>query len=297
MVSTPTRKSNAPVVQAPPEPDIVWEKLPEDFILPDDPVDNINQPALAAALTESLSLGGYLADTAITTTNYGICVKYKGKTAVKAPDWCWVPSISVDKSEVERSYTPVLEGDLPLVVIEFLSETEGGEYSIKSSYPPGKLFFYEQILKVENYIIFSLKTGEIDYYRLSEEGRYEPQAPDANGRYWLSEANLSLGVWEGIRQDRTGLWLRWWDENDQMLLWGAELTKQERAKAEQERAKAEQERAKAEQERAKAEQEKERADKTQENAIAALSNLGLPVEQIASSLGLSIETVQQQLSQ
>ena len=68
-----------------------------------------------------------------------------------------------------------------------------------------------------------------------------------------------------------------------MLLWGAELTEQERAKAEQERA--------------KAAQEKERADKTQEYAIAALCNLGLPVEQIASSLGLTIATVQQQRSQ
>ena len=31
---------------------VTWEKLPADFVLPDDPVDNINQPALAAALTE-----------------------------------------------------------------------------------------------------------------------------------------------------------------------------------------------------------------------------------------------------
>ncbi|MGV0105816.1 hypothetical protein NSTCB13_04577 [Nostoc sp. DSM 114160] len=30
---------------------ITWEKLPDDYKLPDDPVDNINQPALAAALT------------------------------------------------------------------------------------------------------------------------------------------------------------------------------------------------------------------------------------------------------
>ncbi len=283
MVSTPTRKSNRPIIQPASEPDIVWEKLPEDFILPDDPVDNINQPAIAAALTESLSLAGYLSETAITTTNYGICVKYKGKTVVKAPDWCWVPSISVPKAEVERSYTPVLEGDLPLVVMEFLSETEGGEYSIKSSYPPGKLFFYEQILKVENYIIFSLKTGEIDYYRLSDKGSYEPQEPNEEGRYWLPEANLSVGVWEGARQDRAGLWLRWWDENDQILLWGAERVEQEKERAEQEKE--------------RAEQEKERADTTQRAAIAALNNLGLPIEQIASSLGLPTQTVQQQLEQ
>ena len=34
--------------------EIVWSKLPEDYVLLDEPVDNINQPSLATALTESL---------------------------------------------------------------------------------------------------------------------------------------------------------------------------------------------------------------------------------------------------
>ena len=278
MVATPTRqesqrgkqKPSPTIAQLESSPDIVWEKLPEDFILPDNPVDNINQPALAAALTESLSLAGYLSKTAITTTNYGICVKYKGKTVVKAPDWCWVPAISVPKAEVERSYTPVLEGDLPLVVMEFLFATEGGEYSIKSSYPPGKLFFYEQILKVENYIIFSLETGAIDYYRLSEDGRYESQEPNDKGRYWLPGANLFLGVWEGDRQDRSGLWLRWWDEDEQMLLWGAEQIQQERERA-------------------------DKAEQVQKSAISKLKEMGLTADQIADTLDLPVKIVSQQL--
>ena len=37
-------------------PPITWEKLPDDFILPDEPVDNNLQPLLAAALRESLEL-------------------------------------------------------------------------------------------------------------------------------------------------------------------------------------------------------------------------------------------------
>ena len=36
---------------------ITWELLPEDFVLDNEPVDNVNQPSLAAALTESLELG------------------------------------------------------------------------------------------------------------------------------------------------------------------------------------------------------------------------------------------------
>jgi hypothetical protein len=33
--------------------EITWEQLPDDFVLDDEPVDNINQPSLAAALTEA----------------------------------------------------------------------------------------------------------------------------------------------------------------------------------------------------------------------------------------------------
>ena len=51
---------------------ITWELLPEDFILDDEPVDNVNQPPIAAALTESLELAGRLPSTALITTNYGI---------------------------------------------------------------------------------------------------------------------------------------------------------------------------------------------------------------------------------
>ena len=41
---------------------ISWEKLPDDFLLPDDPVDNIHQPTLAAALTDSLFNAGKLSE-------------------------------------------------------------------------------------------------------------------------------------------------------------------------------------------------------------------------------------------
>jgi hypothetical protein len=45
------------------------EKLPNDFVLDDEPVDNLNQPALAAALTESLELANCLPANALTLTD------------------------------------------------------------------------------------------------------------------------------------------------------------------------------------------------------------------------------------
>ena len=70
--------------------EITWEKLPDDFVLDDEPVDNINQPSLAAALTESLESAKKLPPNALTTTNYGICATLNQKMVVKAPDWGYV---------------------------------------------------------------------------------------------------------------------------------------------------------------------------------------------------------------
>ena len=231
---------------------IIWEKLPDDFVLPDDPVDNINQPTLAAALTDSLENAGKLADNTLTTTNYGICTKINDKFVVKAPDWSYIANITVPRAEVNRSYTPQLQGDVPAIVMEFLSDTDGNEYSNKPTYPPGKWFFYEKILKVPNYVIFEPVQGLIELYQLNESGEYQLQAANEEGRYWISSLNLYLGVWEGIRENRMGYWLRWWTEQGELLLWGSELALQERqrANAEHQRANAEHQRANAEYQRA-----------------------------------------------
>ncbi len=212
---------------------ITWEKLPEDYVLPDEPVDNIYQPTLAAALTESLEVAGRLASNALTSTNYGICATLNGKTVVKAPDWAYIRQINVERKEVTRSYTPKLQGEIPVIVMEFVSDTEGGEYSIKPTYPPGKWFFYENILKVPNYAIFEFSSSNLELYYLDQNtGRYIPQTADENQRYWIAEMNLYLGVWSGIRENRTGNWLRWWDQQENLLLWGSELAERERQRAE-----------------------------------------------------------------
>lgn len=214
---------------------ITWELLPEDFILDDEPVDNVNQPPLAAALTESLELAGKLSSNALVTTNYGICATLNSKMVVKAPDWAYVPQITVSREEVKRSYTPNLQGDIPVVVMEFLSDTEGTEYSSKRTYPPGKWFFYEQILQVPNYIIFQPESGDLEVHRLDESGKYNLRSTSENNRYWLDEMQLFIGVWQGRKENRDGYWLRWWDEAGNLLLWGSELIQQEREAKEQER--------------------------------------------------------------
>ncbi|MBD6618849.1 Uma2 family endonuclease [Komarekiella sp. 'clone 1'] len=207
-----------------PHYEITWEKLPDDFVLDDQPVDNINQPSLAAALTESLEIAGKLPTNALTTTNYGICATLNRKFIIKAPDWAYIPVITVPSEEVIRSYTPQLQGEIPTIVMEFLFDTEGGEYSSKPTYPPGKWFFYEQVLQVPNYVIFEPKIGDLEVYQLDGSGQYQLRSCDNNHLYWIAEMGLFLGVWQGNRENRIGYWLRWWDENGKLLLWGVEKT-------------------------------------------------------------------------
>jgi Uma2 family endonuclease len=225
---------------------VTWNLLPDDYPIPDDPVDNRTQPALAAALTNSLSQNDRLVPDSITITNYPVCATVNDRIVLKAPDWAYIAKITVPKALVDRSYTPHLQGETPTIVMEFLSHKEGGEYSSKPSYPPGKWFFYEQILNVPYYVIFEPDSGDIEVYHLQPEGRYKLQIMENNGRYWIEPLQLFLGVWQGHWQERSGYWLRWWDEQDALLRWSSEQAEQERQRAEQERQRAEQEHQRAE---------------------------------------------------
>jgi hypothetical protein len=128
--------------------------------------------------------------------------------------------------------SPLPQGDMPIIVMEFICDTDETEYSIKPTYPPGKWYFYERILKVPNYVIFEPDTGTLEVYQLNSVGQYILRSPDENQRYWIAQMNLGLGVWKGARENRTGNWLRWWDEQGQLLLWGSEVAERERQRAE-----------------------------------------------------------------
>ena len=210
---------------------VSWE-IPEDHSLLDEPVENTSQPLLAAALRESLELIGFLTPERLVASNLGICATVNGKTIVKASDWLYAPRVlPLDPPRARRSYTPRVEGDIPAVVMEFLSETDGGEYSARPFYPYGKFWFYERILQAPLYVILEPEGGTLEMRQLAE-GIYQVQQPEANGRYWIASMALYLGVWHGTKAERTGYWLRWWDENENLLLWGIERLEQERQRAE-----------------------------------------------------------------
>jgi len=74
---------------------------------------------------------------------------------------------------------------------------------------------------------------------------------------------VELGVWEGSYQNQTQRWLRWWDNQGNLLLTGSEQARLERLHTEQERQRAETERQRA-----------DRAEQTQRDAIPPTAGNG-----------------------
>ena len=222
-----------------PELTVAWEALPADFVLPDDPVENIQQPLLAAALTDALGAAGQIQAQMLIGSNFGLVATVNKKIHVKAPDWFYVPQVQpVAPGVIRRSYTPHLEGAAVALVMEFLSETDCGELSVRSTLPYGKLYFYEQILQVPTYVTYDPYEANLEV-RYLQKGQYILQQADENGRYWIPELGLFLGIWQGERLEQKMNWLRWWDQEGNLLLWSSEQTQQERQRAEQEHQRAE----------------------------------------------------------
>jgi Uma2 family endonuclease len=235
-------------------PTVAWEALPASFVLPDDPVENLQQPLLAAALTDALGAAGRIQPTMLIVSNFGLVATVNKKIVVKAPDWLYVPQVHpVAEGKIRRSYTPNLEGAPVAIVMEFLSDEDGGELSVRATPPYGKLHFYEQILQVPIYVTYDPYETNLEV-RALESGQYVSQTPNAEGRFYIPALDLWLGVWSGERLGQTTNWLRWWDDLGNLLLWSAEQTEQERQRADQEhqRAEAECQRAEAEYQRAEA---------------------------------------------
>jgi hypothetical protein len=88
---------------------------------------------------------------------------------------------------------------------------------------------------VPNYGIFAPGTGTLEFYRLNDEKQYSLETANEQNRFWIPQMQLFLGVWQGKRENRDGYWLRWWDEQGNLLLWDMEQIEQERQLVEQER--------------------------------------------------------------
>jgi Uma2 family endonuclease len=194
----------------------------------------------------------------------------------EAPDWFYVPNVPPKlDGQIRRSYVLWRELMAPLIALEFASgngEEERDQTPLLVSTErevtkPGKFWVYERIIRIPYYGIYEINNGKLEVYKL-DGGRYQQLTPNEQGRYPISPLGVELGLWQGSYQNQTQLWLRWWDEQGNLLLIGDERAEQERQRAES-------------------------AEQAQRDAIPRLLAMGLSVEQVAEALSLSVEEVRQ----
>jgi len=213
----------------------------------------------------------------------------------EAPDWFYVPNVppNID-GQIRRSYVLWREHIAPLIALEFasgngdeerdrtpLSRTDEGVVT-----KPGKFWVYERVMRIPYYGIYQVNNGRLEVYRLID-GYYQLLELNQRGHFPIAPLCVELGLWQGSYQNQTMLWLRWWDEEGNLLLIGDERAQLERLRGEQQREIAEQERLRAE----SAEQSRQAEFQARRDAIPRLLGMGLSAEQVAEALGLSVEEV------
>jgi Uma2 family endonuclease len=222
----------------------------------------------------------------------------------KRPDWFGVVGVPrlYDDVDMRLSYVVWQEGVNPFVVVELLSPgteredlgeqvTQGRESAPEQGVgngqniqrstedkPPRKWQVYEQILHIPYYVVFSRYTNQLRAFKLNGAHYQELEVQD--GRVWMSELGLGLGLWQGEFQGINRFWLRWYDAQGNWILTEAE---RERQRAEQERQRAEQERQRAEQERIQKAQALQQAQQDRQRAKAAQAQLDSLIERLRES--------------
>ena len=170
----------------------------------------------------------------------------------EAPDWFYVPNVppTLD-GQSRRSYVMWQEFVSPFIVLEFVSGNGSEERnktpllrSGKQETKPGKFWIYENVIHPAFYGIYEVSKASVEVYCLSQ-GRYELVVTNDRGHYPIAQLGVELGIWQGSYQNMELPWLRWWDNQGNLLLSGAERAEEERQRADREQEIAQQERQRA----------------------------------------------------
>jgi Uma2 family endonuclease len=156
----------------------------------------------------------------------------------EAPDWFYVANVPPTlNGELRRSYVLWQELIAPLIVLEFVSGN--GEQERDNTPFQGKFWIYEQVIRPAFYGIYEVKKAAVEVYQMVA-GNYQLMAASERGHYAIAPLEVELGIWQGEYLNANLPWLRWWDDQGNLLLTGDERAKQEHQRAEQEHQRAEQ---------------------------------------------------------
>jgi Uma2 family endonuclease len=124
-----------------------------------------------------------------------------------------------------RAYFTWLYGKVPDIVVEIVSNTEGGELD-------RKLQRYAA-WNVPRYVVYDprclIQPQRLQCFRLERIGSRGSYTPSSSAMF--EEVGLGLTEWTGEFEGWHETWLRWVDAGGNLLLLGEELARQESARA------------------------------------------------------------------
>ncbi|OUL34541.1 Uma2 family endonuclease [Nostoc sp. 106C] len=136
------------------------------------------------------------------------------------PSWFYVPNVPpIFNGHIRQFYMLWQESIAPLIVLEFV--TGDGTAERDKTPRKGKFWIYEQVLNSAFYGIYEVDKASIEVYELIH-GQYQPMSANERSHYSITPLGVELGIWQGEYQNMELPWLRWWDEQGNLLLTGEE---------------------------------------------------------------------------
>ncbi|GAB4173449.1 MAG: Uma2 family endonuclease [Coleofasciculaceae cyanobacterium] len=236
MSTNVTEKGSSPTTD-----DFDWElhKPPTDLIFDDgEPLESNRHRIGMNALIRSLQQAWTDRDDYFVGGNMFV---YYSRTQVRnrdfrGPDFFVV--LNVDGMRPRQGWVIWDEdGRYPDVIIELMSpSTANADTGVKKN-------IYEGIFRTRDYLVFDpFNPDSLQGWRLDADFRYQPLVPNEQGWLWCETLGFWLGTWEGTIERETAPWLRFYDQQGNLVLLPEEAEHQ-RAEAEHQRAEAEHQRA------------------------------------------------------
>ncbi|NEO25709.1 MAG: hypothetical protein F6K03_02115, partial [Kamptonema sp. SIO4C4] len=182
----------------------------------------------------------------------------------RGPDFFAV--LGIDGSYPRQGWVVWNEGGrYPDVIIELMSSSTANiDLTTKKE-------LYQNTFRTPDYLVYNpFDPNSLQGWHLSETQEYQELSPNENGWLWCETLGLWVGVWEGTIQRETTQWLRFFDQEGNLVLLPAEA---ERQQAERERQQTEAERQRATQFQQQAEQFQQRAEQAELAQQRAISHL------------------------
>jgi Uma2 family endonuclease len=191
---------------------------PEEPGLPDE--FHALQPQL---LSRTLSLSQYSRQEMFYALDMNLYYDPAHLNWYKRPDWFLVVGVPrcYQNRDARQSYVLWDEQVPPIVVVEFLSPgTEAEDLGRFADHPPkpslpgkppGKFEVYEQIIQIQNYIVYDEQTETLRYFRRVNGAYQEQPVAATNPRLWIPELEIGLAIAPGEFDLLHQSWLRWCD--------------------------------------------------------------------------------------